>query len=155
MNLKEITMVKLEDFKGKADWRADLYDESVYLFISEEKVIAEAVLFNGINHIIVDNMEVRFKRKGTGAHITKMISDYAREKGKCGISGESVYDALNFWRYMNAEFKFREDDPCMACFDDERECVGCENLNLNELTPFEIKCDEVDGAFKKWVILHS
>lgn len=153
MNLEKITMVKLEDCKEKIDWRANLYDECVYLFMCDNKVIAEAVLFDRCKHIVIDNIEARYKHKGIGTHVVKLISDYAREKGKEGISGESVREALDFWNSLYAEFKFKEDDPCMECFDCN--CDECGDYDSDELTPFTIKSAEVDRAFDRHLRLHS
>ena len=153
MDLKTITMVKLEDYKGSIDWRADLYDESVYLFISEGKVIAEAILFDWFegkfDYITIDNMEVRYKGEGIGTSVVKIISDYARKEGKVGIYGESVSEALDFWNSLNVSFESNEDDPCMSC--EHCEFDECDDYDFDELSPFYITCDEVDMAFDRWV----
>lgn len=128
MILKKITMVNLEEYEGTIDWRANLYDTDVYLFIFDNNVIAEAVLFDDYNGIIVDNIETRLRKVGIGTYVVKKISDYAKDKGKKIIKGESVPEAEMFWSSFNANFKYSEED---------------------DLMPFVIQCSDIDYYFNK------
>ena len=128
MILKKITMVNLEEYEGTIDWRANLYDTDVYLFIFDNNVIAEAVLFDDYNGIIVDNIETRLRKVGIGTYVVKKISDYAKDKGNKIIKGESVPEAEMFWSSFNANFKYSEED---------------------DLMPFVIQCSDIDYYFNK------
>lgn len=132
--LENIKMVNLEEYEGAIDWRAYLYDTSVYLFLFNEKVIAEAVLFDDSNSIIIDNIETRFKNIGIGTYTVKRISDYAKENRKKLIKGESVPEAEIFWSSFNAQFKYDDKD---------------------DLIPFTIKCEDIDYYFNKKIKLNN
>lgn len=130
MQLNEISMVEVKKYNGELDWTANLYDTDVFAFLYNDTVVAEAVLFEDFDSIIIDNIKTRIYMKGIGTLAIKKISDYARSKDLICIKGESVSEAVGFWSRFNAQFD--EEDN-------------------NSLTPFKIMCNNVDSRFEKFI----
>lgn len=85
---------------GKPDWTGVDYDDSVYVFIEDSKIVGDCVLFEEKDGIKIDNIEARYKNSGYGRAFVKVIKEMY---GK--IYGESVLSAIGFWSKMGAIFE--------------------------------------------------
>ena len=137
INTNDLKMIHGSNYNGDDNWMFYINDEDVYFFIYENKVVAEAVLFNNHfsspDYIRIYDFQVnpKLKRKGFGRATVNKIMEYALKNNKLGISGESTYDAYEFWLNLGAEFKEDNDDNNNIDEDD--------NYYGDKLIPFIIK----------------
>lgn len=124
MNIKLISKDDYIKSFGVPDWSGVDYDDSVYLFTnSNNKIIADCVLFIEQNSVEIDNFEVRYKGQGYGRKCIDMLKN---NYGK--LTGGSILESLGFWAKMGA--LFNSDD--LAKIPDD------ENVTYNELIRFSI-----------------